>query len=197
MILIIDNYDSFTYNLVQYTGMINPDVKVIRNDRTGVEGIREMRPSHIILSPGPGYPCDAGICMDVIKELGAEIPILGVCLGHQSIGAAFGGRVSRAPGGPVHGKKTPALIDTSCPVFSGLPDMMGVGRYHSLVVERGSLPAELAITATTEDGIIMGLMHKSFPVFGIQFHPESLLTDNGFQIMQNFLSYGSEGGYSR
>lgn len=190
MILIIDNYDSFTYNLVQYTGMINPDITVMRNDKTDAQSIRAMQPTHVILSPGPGYPADAGICMDVIKLLGPEIPVLGVCLGHQCIGEAFGGRVSRAPGGPVHGKKTPAHIDTGCPVFSGLPEVMGVGRYHSLVVERDSLPSDLAVTAETEDGIVMGVRHKRYPVFGIQFHPESLLTENGFQIMQNFLAYG-------
>lgn len=189
MILIIDNYDSFTYNLVQYTGMISPDITVIRNDKTGVEGIRELRPTHIILSPGPGYPVDAGICMDVIREIGPEIPVLGVCLGHQSVGAAFGGRVARSPYGPVHGKKTPARIDTSCPVFRGLPEELRVGRYHSLVVEREGLPADLAVTAQTADGLIMGLRHREFPVFGIQFHPESLLTEHGFQIMRNFLAY--------
>jgi len=187
MILIIDNYDSFTYNLVQYTGMIDPDVRVVRNDKTDVTGIRALAPKRIILSPGPGYPKDAGVCMDVIRELGGGIPILGVCLGHQCIGEAYGGRVVRAPHGPVHGKKTPARIDAKCPVFNGLPAEMGVGRYHSLVIERDSMPGALVVTAETADGAVMGVRHRKHPVFGIQFHPESLLTDNGFTIMENFL----------
>lgn len=187
MILIIDNYDSFTYNLVQYTGMIDPDVRVARNDKTDAAEIRALAPRRIILSPGPGYPKDAGVCMDVIRELGPFIPILGVCLGHQCIGEAYGGRVVRAPLGPVHGKKTPARIDTDCPVFRGLPAEMEVGRYHSLVIEGDSMPGALSVTAETADGAVMGVRHKEHPVFGIQFHPESLLTDNGFAIMENFL----------
>jgi len=194
MIVIIDNYDSFTYNLVQYTGMINPGLTVVRNDKTTVAGIAALRPTHIILSPGPGYPKDAGICTDVVRELGQSVPVLGVCLGHQCVGEAFGGRVVRAPAGPVHGKKTPAKIIRPCPVFTGLPERLSVGRYHSLVVERDTLPAELAVTAETDDGVVMALRHTRFPVFGIQFHPESLLTENGFKIMQNFLSYKLEGG---
>ena len=196
MIVIIDNYDSFTYNLVQYAGTIDPDLTVVRNDSTGVKGIAALDPAHIILSPGPGRPADAGICTNVVRELGRRVPILGVCLGHQCVGEAFGARVVRAPFGPVHGKKTPARIVAPCPVFSGLPKRLFVGRYHSLVVERDSLPAELAVVAETDDGVVMAVRHVSYPVFGVQFHPESLLTEHGFRIMQNFLSYTGEGGRS-
>ena len=192
MILILDNYDSFTYNLYQYAGMINPDIKVVRNDKVDIDGIRELCPSHIILSPGPGYPADAGISIEVIRKLGSEIPILGICLGHQAIGEAYGGKVVRAASGPVHGKKTDTHIASGCPVFYGLPPVIGVGRYHSLVVHRQSLPESLLVTAETTDGTIMGLAHERHPVYGIQFHPESILTDHGMQIIRNFLSIRRE-----
>jgi anthranilate synthase component 2 len=187
MILILDNYDSFTYNLYQYAGIINPDIKVVRNDRITVEGIKELNPTHIIISPGPGYPKDAGIAIELIKQLGCEIPILGICLGHQAIGEAFGGRVILSPQGPVHGKKSEVEIDTNCPLFSVVPKSISVARYHSLVVERDTLPAELNIISQTADGTIMGLAHKQYPIYGIQFHPESILTSYGMEIICNFL----------
>ncbi len=192
MILLIDNYDSFTYNLYQYAGMINPQITVVRNDKLDIDDIRRMNPSHIILSPGPGYPADAGITIEVIRKLGAEYPILGVCLGHQAIGEAYGGQVIRSPSGPVHGKATDTHIASGCPVFHGLPPVLKVGRYHSLVVERESLPEELAITAETTDGVIMGLAHRVHPVFGIQFHPESVLTERGMEMVRNFLEYAPQ-----
>lgn len=188
MILMIDNYDSFTYNLYQYAGMINPDVQVVRNDKIDIAGIRQLNPSHIILSPGPGYPVDAGITIPVIRELGAEYPILGICLGHQAIGEAYGGTVIRAPEGPVHGKKSDVRLDISCTVFAGLPETLSVGRYHSLVVRSEDLPDALQVTASTENGVIMGVQHKTNQVYGIQFHPESLLTDNGLMMIKNFLA---------
>ena len=187
MILILDNYDSFTYNLYQYAGIINPDIKVIRNDRITVEGIRTLNPTHIILSPGPGYPKDAGITIEVVKQLGCEIPILGICLGHQAIGEAYGGRVILSPQGPVHGKKSEVLIDTDCPLFSAVPKSIDVARYHSLIVEKDTLSPDLNIIAQTADGTIMGLAHKKYPVYGIQFHPESILTSYGKEIICNFL----------
>lgn len=189
MILIIDNYDSFTYNLYQFAGMINPDVTVIRNDKIDVDGIRKLAPSHIILSPGPGYPADAGVTVEVIRKLGPTVPMLGVCLGHQAIGQAYGGKVVRAPQGPVHGKAKDTHIASGCPVFHGLPPVIRVGRYHSLVVDRDSLPEELNITAESTDGVIMGLAHRSHPVFGIQFHPESVLTERGMEMVRNFLNF--------
>ena len=187
MILLIDNYDSFTYNLYQYAGMINPDIRVIRNDRIDVAGIRELSPSHIIVSPGPGFPADAGASIGIIRELGGETPILGICLGHQAIGEAFGGTVVHAPGGPVHGKRCTISLDTKCPVFADLPERLTVGRYHSLVVDRASLPACLEVTAETDDGLVMGLRHRTQPVYGMQFHPESVLTDMGLELVGNFL----------
>ncbi len=190
MILLIDNYDSFTYNLYQYAGMINPDILVIRNDRIDIAGIRELRPTHIIVSPGPGFPADAGVSIGIIRELGGETPILGICLGHQAIGEAFGGTVVHAPGGPVHGKRCTIRLDTKCPVFADLPERLTVGRYHSLVVDRASLPACLEVTAETDDGLVMGLRHRTQPVYGMQFHPESVLTDKGMELVGNFLRIG-------
>ena len=187
MILIIDNYDSFTYNLYQYVGKLNPDVKVVRNDKTTVEEIEASAPEKIILSPGPGFPAEAGICIELIQRLSAKIPMLGVCLGHQAIGEAFGGRIVHAPQ-IMHGKADTAEIDTGCPVFAGLEKHMKVGRYHSLVIDSETLPEELKITAKTADGCIMGVQHKEYPVFGIQFHPESVLTPGGEKIIENFLS---------
>jgi anthranilate synthase component 2 len=187
MILLIDNYDSFTYNLYQIAGMINPDIRVIRNDCIDVTGIRALHPSHIIISPGPGFPAEAGISINVIRSLGAEIPLLGICLGHQAVGEAFGGKVVHAPLGPVHGKRSLIRLDTNCPMYAGMPEKLMVGRYHSLVVDRASLPECLQVTAETDDGLVMGLRHKSLPVFGMQFHPESILTEMGLELIGNFL----------
>ena len=185
MIIMIDNYDSFTYNLYQYIGEINPDIEVYRNDKITVDEILAKNPSHIIISPGPGYPQTAGICIDLIKRAG-DIPILGVCLGHQAIGAAFGASIIHAPR-IMHGKSDKAALSESCPLFNGLGLSAEVGRYHSLVIDEDTLPKELDITARTDDGCIMGVKHVSRPVYGIQFHPESVLTPNGKRIIENFL----------
>lgn len=186
MILVIDNYDSFTYNLYQYIGEMNPDIEVDRNDRITTGEIRRKNPSHIIISPGPGFPKDAGISIELIRELGSEIPILGVCLGHQAIGEAYGGKVVHARE-LVHGKASDIELDRECELFSSLPEKIRGGRYHSLIVDSGSLPGELKVTAVKADGEIMGLKHKKYPVYGIQFHPESVLTPYGKKILRNFL----------
>lgn len=186
-ILIIDNYDSFTYNLYQYIGEINPNIEVYRNDRITIDEIREKEPSHIIISPGPGFPKDAGICIELIRALGERIPILGVCLGHQAIGEAFGGKVVHARE-LMHGKASIVGIDRECMLFRNLSERLRVGRYHSLIVQKETLPDCLKVTAETDDGEIMGLMHERFPVFGIQFHPESILTPDGKEILGNFLN---------
>ncbi len=186
MILIIDNYDSFTYNLYQYLGELSPDIEVYRNDRITVSEIKKKSPTHIVLSPGPGFPKEAGIITDVIRELGAAIPILGVCLGHQAIGEAYGGRVVHAKE-LMHGKVSNVKIKTECQLFNGLESEIPVGRYHSLIVEKETLPRELEITAITEAGEVMGLRHTRYPVYGIQFHPESILTPHGKKILANFL----------
>jgi len=185
MILIIDNYDSFTYNLYQYIGEINPDVVVYRNDKISIQEIRELKPSHIVISPGPGYPKDAGISEQLIKEMYKEVPILGVCLGHQAMGEAFGGKIVHADE-LVHGKASDVNL-SECEIFNGLPRIIKAGRYHSLVVDRKTVPKELLVTAQTDDGCIMGIKHKDYPMFGIQFHPESILTENGMEIIRNFL----------
>jgi anthranilate synthase component II len=201
MVLLIDNYDSFTYNLYQYLGEIldgSADVRVVRNDRIDLAGIRAISPTHLVLSPGPGRPEDAGILPDAIRAFAGEIPILGICLGHQAIGQVFGGRVVRAPGGPVHGKPSTVHVATGCPLFHGLPPVIEAGRYHSLIVDRESLPDELRLTAETSDGTVMGLAHRDLPVFGVQFHPESILTPHGMRILQNFLAVRiPEGGDAR
>lgn len=189
MILLIDNYDSFTYNLYQFAGTINPDIKVIRNDKIDADGVRGLSPSHIIISPGPGYPRNAGVSIEVVRKLGPEIPTLGICLGHQAIGEAYGAKVMLAASGPVHGKTTEVHVASGCPVFRGLPPVIRTGRYHSLVIGRESLPDELSITAETVDGVVMGVAHASHPVFGIQFHPESVLTEHGMEIIKNFLNF--------
>lgn len=186
MILILDNYDSFTYNLYQYIGTINPDIKVVRNDKTTIEEIKELKPSHIVISPGPGFPNTAGICIDVIKEFAPKVPILGVCLGHQAIGEAFGGEIVHAPT-LMHGKADVIEVDMNCKIFKGLERNMEVGRYHSLVVSRETLPEELKITAESKDGLIMAVKHRNYETYGIQFHPESVLTPQGFKMMENFL----------
>lgn len=186
----IDNYDSFTFNLVQYLGELGQEVKVVRNDALDVAGIRALEPSHIMISPGPGTPDDAGVSLAVLRELAGEIPVFGVCLGHQAIGQAFGGRVIRAKQ-IMHGKTSP-VRHRGRGVFAGLPDPFEATRYHSLVVEQGSLPDCLEVTAWTEhaDGSIdeiMGLRHKTLPVEGVQFHPESILTEHGHALLRNFL----------
>lgn len=188
MILLIDNYDSFSYNLVQLAGSIRPDIQVIRNDEKTIEEIEEMKPDHIILSPGPGYPKDAGVCEEVVRKLQGKIPILGVCLGHQAICEAYGGRIAHAKQ-LMHGKKSRIKIDVSSPIFQGMEDEMDAARYHSLAAVREELPEELRIIATTEDGEIMAVQHEVYPVYGLQFHPESILTPNGRRILENFLSY--------
>lgn len=190
MLLMIDNYDSFTFNLVQYLGELGQAVKVVRNDALDVAGIRALRPSHIMISPGPGTPDDAGVSLDVLRELAGEIPVFGVCLGHQAIGQVFGGKVIRAKQ-IMHGKTSP-VRHRGQGVFAGLPDPFEATRYHSLVVEQASLPDCLEVTAWTEnpDGSIdeiMGLRHKTLPVEGVQFHPESILTQYGHDLLRNFL----------
>ncbi len=186
MLLIIDNYDSFTYNLVQYLGELKAEVVVRRNDQTSIEEIGRARPERIVISPGPKTPDDAGICLEVIRRFSGTIPILGVCLGHQAIGQAFGGEVVRAPV-VMHGKTSPITHDGKT-IFSGLANPFPATRYHSLIVDRGSLPQCLEISATTPDGLIMGLRHKEMRVEGVQFHPESVLTEAGKQLLANFLS---------
>jgi anthranilate synthase/aminodeoxychorismate synthase-like glutamine amidotransferase len=186
MVLVLDNYDSFTYNLVQYLGELGASVNVVRNDLATVDDIAAARPDHIVISPGPGRPEDAGITMEIIRRLGEKTPILGVCLGHQAIGAVFGGNVVRAPV-PVHGK-TSMIEHDGRGVFRGLDGPFVASRYHSLVVAEEGLPAVLEVTARTkEDGIIMGLRHRTLPIEGVQFHPESILTGEGRRMLRNFL----------
>ena len=191
MILIIDNYDSFTYNLFQLIGTLNPDIRAVRNDAYTVGEIRAMNPEKIVLSPGPGKPSDAGICEDIVKELGKEIPILGVCLGHQAICEAFGGTIAHAKK-LMHGKQSETSVDISSPLFDGMNDRIKVARYHSLALLPESLPKELKVTATADDGEIMAVQHKEFPIFGLQFHPESIMTPDGMKIIENFVGYGHE-----
>jgi len=184
-VLLLDNYDSFTYNLLHYLGEIGADVEVVRNDAITVDAIAQKKPDAIVISPGPGTPDDAGICLDVIKKLGDSIPIFGVCLGHQSIAQAYGGVIVR--NAPMHGKVSP-IIHHGTSVFKDLPSPMNATRYHSLSVERDSLPECFDITAETEDGIIMGLAHKEHPLHCVQFHPESIASDHGHKMLQNFLN---------
>jgi anthranilate synthase/aminodeoxychorismate synthase-like glutamine amidotransferase len=186
MILMIDNYDSFTYNLVQYIGQLGGEVVVHRNDKISLDEIRELKPDAIVISPGPCTPKEAGISVEVIRQFGSSIPILGVCLGHQAIGYAFGGEVIRAER-IMHGK-TSQIINDGRTIFQGLPNPFVAGRYHSLLVRRDSLPACLEISAETEEGEIMGIRHEEYPLEGIQFHPESVLTPNGKRILKNFLA---------
>jgi anthranilate synthase/aminodeoxychorismate synthase-like glutamine amidotransferase len=186
MLLVIDNYDSFTYNLVQYLGELGETVEVRRNDRVTVQQIEaELRPERIVISPGPGTPDTAGITLEVIERFAGKVPLLGVCLGHQAIGQAFGGRVIRAPE-LMHGKSSEVIHDGKT-IFAGLTDHFQAGRYHSLIVEKESLPASLEISARTADDIIMGLRHRELKVEGVQFHPESILTSEGKQLLANFL----------
>ncbi len=185
MLLLIDNYDSFTYNLFHYLGELGEEIVVCRNDGMSAAQALSMKPSSIVLSPGPCDPDKAGICLDLIKAANGRVPILGVCLGHQAIGQAYGGKIVRAPK-PMHGKLS-RIHHTGKSVFRGLPDDFSATRYHSLTVERASLPAALEITAETDDGIIMGLAHKTHPVHGVQFHPESIASEHGHALLKNFL----------
>jgi anthranilate synthase/aminodeoxychorismate synthase-like glutamine amidotransferase len=186
MILMIDNYDSFTYNLVQYLSELGQKLAVYRNDKITIEQIKKLKPSHIVISPGPGRPKEAGISEDVIKEFGPNIPLLGVCLGHQAIGEVFGGKVIRADK-LMHGKTSLIYHDNSS-IFKNLSNPFEATRYHSLIVEKKSLPGCLQITAWTKDKEIMGLAHKKFPIWGVQFHPESILTKEGKQLLKNFIN---------
>jgi len=185
MLLMIDNYDSFTYNLVQYLAELGEDVKVVRNDEMGVAALEALHPERIVISPGPCTPNEAGVSLDVIRHFAGRVPILGVCLGHQAIGQAFGGRVVHAKT-LMHGKVSP-VHHGGAGVFAGLPSPFNATRYHSLAIERASCPAELEVTAWTDDGEIMGVRHRSLCVEGVQFHPESILTEHGHALLANFL----------
>ena len=189
MILLIDNYDSFSYNLYQYVGEIEPDIKVIRNDEMTVKEIEALSPDRIILSPGPGRPEDAGVIIDVVKELGSKIPILGVCLGHQAICAAFGATVTYARQ-LMHGKQSEAVLEPDCILFENCSRNTLVARYHSLAADPDTIPECLKVTALTKDGEVMAVQHKDYPIFGVQFHPESILTPEGKQILRNFIKTG-------
>lgn len=186
MILLIDNYDSFAYNLYQLIGSIRDDVKVVRNDELTVAGIEELAPEYIFLSPGPGRPENAGVCVEAARYFAGKIPIMGVCLGHQAITAAFGGEVSYAKQ-LMHGKTSAARLDLTSGIFAGMSDEIDVARYHSLSAVRDKLPDCLRVIAETEDGEIMAIEHTKYPVYGLQFHPESVLTPNGRSIIENFL----------
>ena len=185
MILLLDNYDSFTYNLAQYLGELGCTVEVHRNDKISVEHIAQRKPERIVISPGPCTPQEAGVSVELVQKLAGKIPILGVCLGHQAIGAAFGGNIVRAPK-LFHGK-TSQIEHDGKGIFRDLPNPFVATRYHSLIVERKSLPKELVVTAETNDGIIMGVRHRHYPLVGVQFHPESVLTESGKQLLRNFL----------
>lgn len=186
MILLIDNYDSFSYNLVQLAGSIYEDIRVIRNDELSLTEIRALQPSHIIISPGPGYPKNAGICEELISELKQEVPILGVCLGHQAICEAFGAEISLAKQ-LMHGKASDIHIANGARIFHGLPPIIKAARYHSLIAVKASLPDDLLVIAEDEEGEIMAVKHRNYEIYGLQFHPESILTPKGHVIMENFL----------
>jgi len=185
MIFVLDNYDSFTYNLVQLLGELGAELEVERNDQVTVSEIESRAPEALVLSPGPGRPADAGILIETVRHFAGKVPILGVCLGHQAIGEVFGGRVISAPS-LVHGKTTEVSHDGRT-IFAGLPRPFLAGRYHSLVVDPGAVPSSLEVSATTADGVVMGLRHKRFPIEGVQFHPESILTTDGPKLLKNFL----------
>ena len=186
MILLIDSYDSFSYNLFQRIGEIEPDIQVIRNDERTVAEIQRLNPRRIILSPGPGRPEDAGVIMETAKTLGKEIPIFGVCLGHQAICAAFGAEITYAKA-LMHGKQSNVTFDRSCPLFAGCPEVAPVARYHSLAADPATIPACLKVTAQTADGEVMAVAHREYPIYGVQFHPESIMTPNGAQMLRNFI----------
>ena len=186
MVLVIDNYDSFTYNLVQYLGELGARLIVRRNDEASIEALRELGHSRVVISPGPGRPEQAGVSLEVIREFGPRMPLLGVCLGHQAIGLAFGGDVVRAPQ-PIHGK-TSTVEHNGAGVFAGISTSFQAGRYHSLIVSEATMPGDLEITARTkEDNLVMGIRHRTLPIHGVQFHPESVLTNEGRRILRNFL----------
>lgn len=187
MILLIDNYDSFSYNLYQLIGEIEPNIKVIRNDEMTVEQIKQLNPDHIILSPGPGRPEDAGVIIEAAQTLGKDIPMLGVCLGHQAICAAFGATVTYAKE-LMHGKQSTAKFDKHCPIFKDCPDSALVARYHSLAADADTIPDCLKVTAITTDGEVMAVQHKEYPIYGLQFHPESIMTPDGKTMLKNFIN---------
>lgn len=187
MIVLIDNYDSFSYNLVQLVGTINPDIQVIRNDEKTPQEIEAMNPSHIIISPGPGKPADAGVCEDVIRYMEGKVPILGVCLGHQAISECYGATVSYAKE-LMHGKMSVVELMEDCPLYQGLGKEAEVARYHSLIAVKDTIPDCLQVTAITKDGEIMGVKHREYPTYGVQFHPESILTPQGIKMLENFLN---------
>ena len=187
MILLIDNYDSFSYNLYQCIGEIEPDIRVIRNDELTVEEIRALRPDRLILSPGPGRPEDAGVIIQVVRDLGPDIPVLGVCLGHQAICAAFGATVTYARE-LMHGKQSEVKFDPACPLFRGCPDTAPVARYHSLAADPDTIPDCLLVTARTTGGEVMAVQHRDRPIYGVQFHPESIMTPDGKTMLRNFIN---------
>jgi len=189
MILLIDNYDSFTYNLYQMIGIMNPDITVLRNDALSVDEILCLQPEAIVISPGPGRPENAGVCVEAIRRLDGSVPLLGVCLGHQAICLAYGGKVSSSRI-LMHGKPSKVTLDSSCPLFQGIPEEMMVGRYHSLAALDEGFPSQLQVVARSDDGEIMALQHREYPVYGLQFHPESILTPKGDVILKNFLERG-------
>lgn len=185
MNLLIDSYDSFSWNLFQLAGTIEPDIRVIRNDEMTAEEIRALRPAHIILSPGPGRPEEAGVLIDAVRKI-HDIPILGVCLGHQAICRAFGASVTYA-GRLMHGRQSEVRLDTDCPLFAGCPESVPAARYHSLAADAATLPPELKVTALADDGEIMAVQHREYPIYGVQFHPESVMTPDGERMLRNFL----------
>lgn len=185
MNLLIDSYDSFSWNLFQLAGTIEPDIRVIRNDEMTAEEIRALRPDHIILSPGPGRPEEAGVLIDAVRKI-HDIPILGVCLGHQAVCRAFGASVSYA-GRLMHGRQSEVRLDTDCPLFAGCPESVPAARYHSLAADAATLPPELKVTALADDGEIMAVQHREYPIYGVQFHPESVMTPDGERMLRNFL----------
>lgn len=187
MILLIDNYDSFSYNLYQLIGSIDPDIRVVRNDALTVSEIEDLHPSHIVISPGPGRPADAGICEEVVKKLRTKFPIIGVCLGEQAICEAYGATIGYAKK-LMHGKQSAATLDLTSAIFRGLPEIIPVARYHSLAVEADTIPAELKVIATADDGEVMGVQDVKYPVYGLQFHPESIMTPDGETILKNFIT---------
>ena len=190
MILLIDNYDSFSFNLYQLIGSIEPNIRVVRNDELTIPEIEALAPSAIFLSPGPGKPCDAGICEDVVRAFAGKIPIFGVCLGHQAICEVYGATVTYAKE-LMHGKQSVCTLDVSSPIFKGLPEEMPVARYHSLAAVESTIPSELKVIARTDDGEVMAVAHRDFHVYGVQFHPESILTPEGKKILENFLALES------
>ena len=186
MLLIIDNYDSFSYNLYQMIGSIYPDIRVIRNDAMTVSEIEAMAPDAIVVSPGPGRPSDAGVCIDVIKQLGPKIPMLGVCLGHQAMCEAYGATITYAKE-LMHGKQSTATVDPTCKLYSGMSNKIRVARYHSLAADPDTMPKCLKVTATADDGEIMGVKHEAYDMYGVQFHPESIMTPDGRLMLKNFI----------